>query len=256
MKHKITLMIIVVILIFSICSCSPNNDISSGNMEKKTMLDDIKGVEGIYCLHSDGTITKPELISERWTEEYVYSHAEPLIIDRTAGDKLIYIGDMVYFGTYNDGIFEMDYKCDKYYWSGKTVDFFDIEEFEGADIKGKYTNHTFLKFDTEEEFSTMGFVVEPKIINAYDGEVFILSYYERSYTYGFFEGTDWKEKEERNDVPFYDLISNGTNECAFEAPVIKGKDGYFTIDVTDVEAGIYYHDFDSGEFDEYIIEIR
>lgn len=226
---------------------------SSESNNSSIMLKDILGQEGVYCLHADGTISKGGKLQQ--TEELgLYYGDEPLVIDRTKGDKLIYIGSMVHLGEHNNNMFEMDWKVDKYYWNGKSVDFFEIEIFDGQNIDGMFTDYLFLALDTEDFLEPLGFKLF-KPFRGYDGESYIVSKEKRSYTYGAYEGTEWKEVTEYNDIPFYDYHSNN-GECAFKAPVIKGKDGYFTIDLTNISAGMYLNDFDSGKFDEYVFEIK
>lgn len=241
------------LFVTSACNVDKTEDRST---ETKTItLNDILGDEGVYCLHADGSVTKGGKLRE--TDELgLYYGDEPLVINRDKGDKLIYVGDMVYLNEYSDNLFEMEWKADKYYWNGKSVDFFDIEIFEGQNIDGKFWNYMFLELDTDEFLEPLGFKLFTPV-RGYDGESYIVSKEKTSYTYGAYEGTEWKEITEYNDIPYYDFNRDGceSNDYAFKAPIIKGKDGYFTIDLSNVESGIYINDFDSGDYDEYVFEI-
>lgn len=221
-----------------------------------TCLEGVMDNDGVFCLHADGSVSWPEPLSF-YGEYGVHGGAEPLIIDREAGDRLIYIGDMVYYEGEHPDSFEMEWSVEKYYWSGESVDFFAIEEFDGEDIKGKFTKHNSLRKDTQKLFEPLGYVIVP-IESGEEGEAFILSTEPAEYSYGWFEGTDWYEESGENYIPYYEFISNGSNKnnFVFSAPVIKGREGYFAVDLSEVEAGLYFNVFDSGSFDGYVFDIR
>lgn len=258
-RNIVTLALSLMLLVG--CEAKETNEVQpeDNQFEGSLYVEDIVGEEGVYCLHADGTISTASTVKVFDDDGLIIGGVEPLVIDRAAGDQLIYIGDMVYLGDSGSDMFKMDWSVEKYYWSGHTVDFFEIEEFEGIDISGMFNNSIFLKYDTEEIFAPMGLQVS-SLITGYDGEALIISKEKKDYTYGYFEGTEWIETTDSNNIPYYDLVSNGTSETdweyVFSAPVIKGKEGYFTIDLSAVEAGMYLNDFDSGQFDEYVFDIK
>lgn len=244
MKKNIIVLLVVCLMVFSLFGCSNDNN-TNGNENKMLTVEDIVEVEGIYCLHEDGTVSSGGMLTEMDYDTDLYRTGdEPLYIDRGAGDRLIYVGDMVYLNDANDSSFEMDYKAEKYYYSGYLVNVDRIEVFEGEELLGNY----------EMSFENYGFDYIEDDYSTPTTEGYIVSKEPKAYSYGCYDGTEYIEVERNNNIPFYDVDYD--EESAFEATVIKGTEGYFTIDLTAVEAGVYINDFDSGSWDEYAIEIK
>lgn len=254
--------ILLVVLLLSCCfiftSCSNENNIEEPTQNNIIMLEDVMGNDGVYCLHSDGSVTKADSLSASNIEElWLYDGAEPLIIDRETDDKLIYIGDIV--TTYGD-MYEMDSLVEKYYWSGTILDFEEIAEIEGIDVNGVCEFAPSVQLALDDYLTPLGLVAFGHPLGTrYSGEGILASKNKCEYTYGYYEGTTWMEKTDKCYIPYYEQISHGTEETdweyVFESPIIKGKDGYFTIELSDVESGLYIGEFDKID-SHFVFEIK
>lgn len=266
-KLIIVLMCFVLCLSFSSCvkdtSSKKEQDISTTTTEEMSsepdvlMLEDILESEGVYCLHADGSITTPNKLTQIEDDRWIYTGEAPLVIDRTAGDSLIYVGGMVRMSAGNGEQFEMDFYAEQFYWSGDKVNLMTIEEFEGVELEGEIKeNGIFYHMFVDRFFEPFGleFHGDASMSSAENG--YLLSKEPTTYSYGYYDGTEWIGTISKNDSLFYDAtLKDFKKGYAFRSDVIKGKNGYFTIDLSDVEAGLYINEFDKSNHI-YAIDIK
>ena len=271
MKKKVLIGIIIAVVVLStvigiVVGISLVSNQNGGNSTRKKgvttttkrstlTVEDIIGSEGVYCLHTDGTVTKADKLSKIDEDTAIYSGGASLVVDRSKGDKLIYVGDLVYLGASSNGQFEMDWYAEQYYWSGKKVDLMEIEEFEGANLEGEVKQSgIFYWMNVDDLFEPLGYTFFSDMMNKEAG--YILSKSPKTYSYGYYEGTKWKETKDTNNSYFYDVTKyDFTKDYVFRADVIRGKGGYFTIDLEGIDAGTYLNEFDEkGHI--YAIEIK
>lgn len=264
MTKRLIAMLLCVGLCMSLASCSKENTKSTPEpitkvteppKPKVLMVEDILGIEGIYCLHADGSITKANKLTQIEDDTWLFAGGSPLFIDRANGDSLIYIGDLVSLSAGTGGQFEMDFCAEQFYYSGKKVDLMEIEEFEGVELEGVVKeNGIFYWMNVDTFFAPFGLEVHLDVID--DGTGYILSKEPVAYSYGYYEGTKWVGTNAQNNKLFYDITDHGgSNDYVFRADVIKGKNGYFTIDLEGVEEGLYLNEF-KGQGHIYAIDVK
>lgn len=224
-------------------------------------IQDVIGTKGAYCLAHDGTVDEGGLLDTKDYELgngkvahdiYVYG-SEPLLIDRSKGDSLIVVGDLLMS---DEDEVDSQAPTDKYYWSGSELDASEIEEFNGEKI-GKplsdETNIGNLGFFLNQTIEPMGFKYFPNFLT--DREGIIVSDEPSTYSYGYYEGTSWNEKKVTTSKPYYDYSGLDRDGDEYVAPVVRGKEGYFVIDVSNIPAGTYVYEFSNrGMF--YAFEIK
>ena len=252
----------VMCLAFASCFNTEEPDTSKDDDNKPSkpsvlMVEDIINQEGVYCLHADGSVTKANKLTQIEDDSWIYSGGTPLVIDRSKGDRLIYVGDLVYLSAGNGEQFEMDFFAEQYYWSGKKVNLMDIEVFEDVELEGEVKeNGIFYWMNVDDFFEPLGFTFhgDASMSSAENG--YILSKEPTSYSYGYYEGTKWVGTTASNNSCFYDATRiDFKKDYVFRTDVIKGRDGYFTIDLENVDAGLYLNEFDEkGHI--YAIEIK
>ena len=252
----------VMCLAFASCSNTEEPDTSKDDDNKPSkpsvlMVEDIINQEGVYCLHADGSVTKANKLTQIEDDSWIYSGGTPLVVDRSKGDRLIYVGDLVYLSAGNGEQFEMDFFAEQFYWSGKKVNLMDIEVFEDVELEGEVKeNGIFYWMNVDDFFEPLGFTFhgDASMSSAENG--YILSKEPTSYSYGYYEGTKWVGTTDSNNSCFYDATRiDFKKDYVFRTDVIKGRDGYFTIDLENVDAGLYLNEFDEkGHI--YAIEIK
>lgn len=224
-------------------------------------IKDVSDEKGAYCLAQDGTVVEGGLLETRDYElgngkvihdMYVYG-SEPLVVDRAKGDLLIAIGDILMSD--ED---EVDFQAptDKYYWSGSELDASKIEEFNGVKLAKPLSNESNtgnLDLFLNQMIEPMGFKYFPNMLAECKGV--IVSDRPTSFTYGFYEGTSWSEGEVTTSKPYYDYSGLDRDGSEYVAPVVRGKEGYFVIDVSNVPSGVYVYEFSNrGVF--YAFELK
>ena len=252
----------IMCLAFASCSNTEEPDTSKDDANKPLkpsvlMVEDIINQEGVYCLHADGSVTKANKLTQIEDDSWIYSGGTPLVVDRSKGDRLIYVGDLVYLSAGNGEQFEMDFFAEQFYWSGKKVNLMDIEVFEDVELEGEVKeNGIFYWMNVDDFFEPLGFTFhgDASMSSAENG--YILSKKPMSYSYGYYEGTKWVGTTDSNNSCFYDATRiDFKKDYVFRTDVIKGRDGYFTIDLENVDAGLYLNEFDEkGHI--YAIEIK
>lgn len=252
----------VMCLAFASCLNTEEPDTSKYDDNKPSkpsvlMVEDIINQEGVYCLHADGSVTKANKLTQIEDDSWIYSGGTPLVIDRSKGDRLIYVGDLVYLSAGNGEQFEMDFFAEQFYWSGKKINLMDIEVFEDVELEGEVKeNGIFYWMNVDDFFEPLGFTFhgDASMSSAENG--YILSKEPTSYSYGYYEGTKWVGTTDSNNSCFYDATRiDFKKDYVFRTDVIKGRDGYFTIDLENVDAGLYLNEFDEkGHI--YAIEIK
>lgn len=85
-----------------------------------------------------------------------------------------------------------------------------------------------LFFETESSFS--GF----KGYKLLDGQK------NEKFTFGGYVGTEWQEFVATANVEYYKVYYNNGNSPDKIIPTEKTKNGYFSVDFSDLEPGIYY----------------
>lgn len=261
---KVIIALLCIVLCISFASCSndetqpepePTTKATEPPKPKVPMVEDVLGQDGIYCLHADGSVTKASKLTQIEEDTWIFTGGTPLIIDRKSGDSLIYIGDLVSLSAGTGGQFEMDFCAEQFYYSGKKADLMEIEEFEGVELEGEVKeNGIFYWMNVDTFFKPFGLTVYLDVID--DGMGYILSKEPVAYSYGYYEGTKWVGTNATNNKMFYDVTDHGgSDDYVFRTDVIKGKNGYFTIDLEGIEAGLYINEF-KGNGHIYAIDIR
>lgn len=253
MKLKSRIVVVIAIAMVSISALT-----SCGKNEASHTIQDVLGSDGAYCLTSEGVIREGGLIYNADDEEdegYLYAGQEPLIVDTTKGDHLILTGKTV--NDFEESLtgedrFAMDWRAEKYYWSGEEVNLLDIVELEGQNIEGKLDRHikdSPYKKLADEVFGSYG--LEFHAVSGDKGS--IVSKSPSNYSYGYYNGTKWTEVNAVNNVPLYEITFD--TGWAFLASVEKTKDGYFLVDLSGVEPGLYVNAFHCGDQSTYVFEI-
>lgn len=266
MTKKIIDILLCIGLCMSFASCSskntqpepaPTTKVTEPPKPKVLMVEDIVSTEGVYCLHADGSVEKAKKLTQIEEDTWIFTGGAPLVVDRANGDSLIYVGDLVYLSAGNGEQFEMDYFAEQFYWSGEKVDLMDIEEFEGVPLEGVVKESgIFYWMNVDSFFEQFGlfFNGDASMSSAENG--YILSKEPVAYSYGYYEGTKWVGTDAVNNSLFYDATLHDFKQgYAFRADVIKGKNGYFTIDLDGVESGLYVNEFE-GKGHIYAIDIK
>lgn len=266
MIKKIYAMLLCVGLCISFDACSngntqpeptPTTQITEPTKPNVLMVEDIIDREGVYCLHADGSVTKANKLTQIEEDTWIFTGGSPLVVDRANGDLLIYVGDLVYLSAGNGEQFEMDYFAEQFYWSGEKVNLMDIEEFEGVELEGEVKESgIFYWMNVDSFFEPFGLVIHGDASMSSAEYGYILSKEPVAYSYGYYEGTKWVGTDAVNNSLFYDATLHDFKKgYAFRSDVIKGKNGYFTIDLEAVEAGLYVNEF-QGNGHIYAIDIK
>ena len=250
MIRKIISLSLCIVLCFTCSSCvfkfnvNDSNDLDNDSndlYQNKTLkLEDIIGVPGVYCLHTDGTVTSVVALSS--VENSLYSGTAPLVVDRSNGDQLIFVMDL---DTKTSDV-DRFWRAEQYYGpDGDAATLTSIEEFEGVKLEANVKN------DEEklgEFLELFGITFYKTGSDIYKNEVYgyFLSKKLISYTYGYYEGTQWKKMTKTNNVLFYEQLEPTISYmiCEFRADIIKGQNGYFTFDLAEIKSGLYINNFD------------
>lgn len=265
MIKKIVAFALCMIMCLAFASCSnteepdasKNDDKNPSKPNSVLMVEDIIDQEGVYCLHADGSVTKANKLAQIKDDRWLYSGSTPLVVDRSKGDRLIYVGDLVYLSAGNGEQFEMDFFAEQFYWSGKEVDLMEIEVFEDAELEGEVKENGILYWmNVDDFFEPFGITFCKSESYSFAEYGYFLSKKPMTYSYGYYEGTKWVGTTDSNNSCFYDATRiDFKKDYVFRTDVIKGRDGYFTIDLENVDAGLYLNEFDEkGHI--YAIEIK
>lgn len=243
MIGKIISLILCVVLCLTCSSCVFKfnaNDSNNLDQNKTLKVEDIINLPGVYCLHTDGTVTGVDALSS--VDGNLYFGTAPLVVDRSKGDKLIFVMDS---DTKTSDVNRF-WRAEQYYGpDAEPATLTSIEEFEGVKLEGN------VKSNEEkicEFLGTFGITFYKTGSSISKNEVYgyFLSKKAVTYTYGYYEGTQWKKMTQTNNVLFYGKLKPTISYmiCEFSADVIKGQNGYFTFDLEEVKSGLYINDFD------------
>lgn len=239
-------------------------------------LSDVQDVDGFYGLNSDGeTITftnttirryagshEDELgygeefiadwntyktgtsfeVADKAPDIYLYSSGDPIVIDRSSGDKFIiistvgmpsvYIWPVVYNGySQADGV--ADYP--EAYEEINGVDAADSSALSAAGVQYDVFKYGVNSKSQRDPYNT--FISEtPQTLDA-----------------AWYEGTQWVDGQLDLSTPFYVSLHGGLPNKDID--LIGSKDGYMEIDITSLAPGLYIVESYYPEM-ETVIEVR
>lgn len=235
----------------------------SSSQETKTLtLSQAKSLNGYFILHEDDTLEplpvsncsksstnlNTDGVYEEPKVEYGFSYRlfeniDPIKINVRNGDRLIVCGSEANGMSSNTGFLTtyVGYGCEKY--MGK---YFDYETLDGELIpqRGKAgSNAELTTFWRNKGLTNFSFVYS--FDNVYQ---FMLSESMKSFEVSKYENASKVEETLHFDVPCA-LIVDST---AWQIPVDRSNDGYFIIDVSSLENGVYCESKDI-KLDEYYL---
>lgn len=249
---------LLMIVAFSLSACSTNQrinddanarsayggeDATAGNDfgeddDYVYSLDDVSSLQGIYVLSSSEDSLKPVCTTDRvyYAVDYdnfdgtdfrrefsLYEYGEPDVVDRAAGEKLAIAGSSASSSTSIDTSCYLQKVSYSGYYQGSgvagSVD--DYEEIDGestdsADFDISKHGIVMHRASSHEEYMDM--MTSATVMNV---------------AAGWYEGSAWVDGKIGLTVPYYFTGDK------IEAVVTPTKNGYFLIDVDDLEEGVY-----------------
>ena len=220
-------------------------------------MSDIETLDGFFCLRSDGqSLIMPEEVSHRKTDGVYSENFEglicrtlfsPLDINTTEGDKIILIGaeggnraqsamdEMMIYPMHLIG-YSNAYMMDE-------VELDEIQEMQGIDISA-----------VNNDIDAVNQAISSSNISCCDtgsefGDLVFSSISGEALSYAVYEGTAYNTWDVVMENPYYYL----RNDERKYVPIEKTKEGYFIVDMTGLEAGIYAVQSYSGI---YAVEIQ
>lgn len=203
-------------------------------------VDDIVASEGIWRLMPDGqTVTTLDTLTtlayKNWGEEMVFIGGEAETIDRTQGEKLIYVGEATpsVYPVVETGYCQRGTEIVIHAYDYEEIDGVPTSEFSPEDEEQFYAERG-AKF---REHS--GGTLEPE---GWDRSLTLLqSSVPLVLSAGWYEGTEWHDGALNLDAPFY-VTGYGKDEegnYPTVGEVVQTKSGYFEIDLSALEPGLY-----------------
>lgn len=149
------------------------------------------------------------------------------IVDRTAGDELVIARNV-------DEV-RMNQVIGEAYFGDYDIKYSDIEELNGQQV------------DPENRTDSTEAILSQSGISIYDGlaDAYAVSDTPTSYTYGYYT-SDAKWEEETAQIDRRGLLCSHEEQYEIEVPTIKGKDGYFTLDIASLAPGDYLFFYNSN----------
>ena len=214
-------------------------------------LDDyILSTHGLYVLNSDGRTVSPVLSNgcnrvmsvdsdlfhsyndevEGQQEYILYMYYDPVSFDRNSGQQLILIGDTSV---------EMDKVIESGYCQGQNVDgrYNAYDEIEGINLEGVDED------SINDAIESLGIRWNSFYDRNYGGGTFadVFDLYQsstpRTLSAGWYEGTQWVDGSLELIYP-YCIVERPMLESD-DVPLTKTKDGYFILDLSSYEPGVY-----------------
>lgn len=227
---------------------------------------DIEYLSGAFLLNAEGTGLEDLEVSETlaydnvvgWDSTvvskedsfYISSGGEAVTIDRGAGEKLVLVGEAAQY--HHDAI-DLRVATDWGYWQGPEVSGrpSSYEEIEGTSMEGLDGSSLadFLSgFGLEYHWVYYGGNYNGKLIDHCDELYMIVSDEPTVLSAGFYKDTKWIDGSIPVQTPYY--CCTGKQEVS----VMPTKEGYFEVDVSELDPGVYYFDLTVDDL-EYAVEI-
>lgn len=246
-------------------SASPDISVSNDESIEETTesaltISDVRDVDGFYCLGSDGQSienTNPLTYlyaagtedSLSFGEEYInewesykegtsiqssedspmlelYSSAEPTVVNRSDGERLIFISSDEYPSVFIEPVVYNGYS--QAYGITGILDAY--EEINGIDTSD--TDALASMGIVHDTFSG-GIVVNESERNSYYA---IISETPQTFSAGWYEGTRWVDGQLSLTTPFYVSLGHGDSSSI---ELIGTRDGYMEVDISSLAPGLY-----------------